>query len=80
MSRNFKPNDVVRTTNGINCWIDERTNSLGLVDWESKSPKPEGTFQILLVGNSFVEALHVAIKGKLQTHLAGLIASKYSKR
>ncbi|WP_137939015.1 hypothetical protein [Chitinivorax sp. B] len=61
----FGPNDIVRHTNNIDFWVEERTNSLGFLDAEP--PKyTEGQCHISLIGDSFVEAAQVRVKDKTQ--------------
>jgi hypothetical protein len=65
----FEPGETIKWTNGTDFWAAERVNSLGFVDREPVLPKPPGMFRILLVGDSFVEAVQVSIAQKLQTLL-----------
>jgi len=60
----FKPGSEVRFTNHADFWARERANSLGFLDREPVVPKPPGTFRILVLGDSFVEAAQVAIPRK----------------
>ena len=65
----FKPNAIVKYTNGFEFWTQDSTNSLGFMDAEPIIPKPPGTFRVLLVGDSIVEALQVPLAQKTQTLL-----------
>ena len=76
----FKPGDTVRQTNGLDFWVSEKVNSLGFIDAEPARPKPSGTFRILLVGDSFVEAAQVPIAQKLQTLLAADLNRRFPDR
>jgi hypothetical protein len=76
----FKPGDTVRLTNGTEFWASEQVNSLGFIDREPVLPKPPGTFRIVLVGDSFVEAAQVAIEQKLQSLLAEDLNRRFPDR
>ena len=76
----FKPGDTVKLTNGLDFWTSEKVNSLGFIDSEPARPKPPGTFRILLVGDSFVEAAQVPIAQKLQTLLAADLNRRFTDR
>lgn len=76
----FKPGDTVKVTNGRDFWVSEKVNSLGFIDGEPAVPKPPGTFRILLVGDSFVEAAQVQIAQKLQTLLAADLNRRFAER
>jgi hypothetical protein len=76
----FKTGDTVKLTNGIDYWATEKVNSLGFIDSEPALPKPPGTFRIVLVGDSFVEAAQVPIAQKLQTLLAADLNRRFPDR
>src|SRR5262249_15821806 len=76
----FPPGAEVRWTNGLDYWTGQRANSLGFLDNEPTTPKPTGTFRILLVGDSVVEAAQVPVQQKVQTLLADKLRSAFPDR
>src|SRR5262249_35020938 len=70
----------IKFTNGVDFWSTMRANSRGFADAEPATPKPKDTFRILLVGDSFVEALQVNLEQKMQTRLAAALRAKYPDR
>ena len=73
MGWRFQPGAEVRWTNGINYWTISRANSIGFLDQEPALPKPPGTLRILLVGDSFVQAVEVALEQRLSRVLAQML-------
>src|SRR5262249_15133788 len=57
---------TAKWTNGVEYWVTEKVNSLGFLDSEPVLPKPPGVFRVMVIGDSFVEALQVPIKEKVQ--------------
>ena len=76
----YEPHAQLRWTNGLDFWSIQRTNSLGFADREPTIPKAVGTFRILLVGDSFVEALQVPLRQKLQSLLDEELKQKFRER
>lgn len=69
----YAPGALVRATNGLDYWSVSRANSLGFLDREPApvAQTPSGC-RVAVVGDSFVEAKHVAIADKLQVRLEAL--------
>jgi hypothetical protein len=65
----FDANATLKYTNGADFWTSTRVNSLGFLDREPKIPKPPGTFRILVIGDSFVEAAQVQVEQKFHVLL-----------
>ncbi len=76
----FQPGEELRHTNGLEFAVSQRANSLGFLDWEPKIPKPPGTFRILLVGDSMIEAVQVAMEQKVQSQLAKILGKRYPRQ
>jgi lysophospholipase L1-like esterase len=76
----FEPGATLRWTNNIDFWTSSKINSLGFPDREPVSPKPAGTFRILVLGDSFVEAAQVRIEEKFHVLLEALLNKSFSPR
>ena len=60
---------TLKYTNGTDFWTDTQVNSLGFLDREPKIPKAAGTFRIVVIGDSFVEAAQVQVEQKFHVLL-----------
>jgi hypothetical protein len=76
----FKADEEVHWTNHAEFWVRERVNSLGFLDREPVIPKPAGTFRILVLGDSFVEAKQVPIAKKVQVLLEQKLRAAFPGR
>jgi hypothetical protein len=65
----MRPREEVRHTNQTEFWVREKTNSLGFLDREPVIPKPPGTYRILVLGDSFVEAAQIPMARKFHVLL-----------
>ena len=73
----WPPNTELRFTNQLDFWNVSRTNSLGFLDREPPSPeRAAATCHISIIGDSFVDALHVPIHDKFQVRLEELAAHR----
>lgn len=69
------PNAVVRMTNHLDFWTEQRSNSLGFLDREPVPPDTRhGGCHVVFIGDSFVEASQVPINQKVQVILETLAA------
>jgi hypothetical protein len=76
----FMPGAEVHATNHAEYWVRAKANSLGFLDREPAIPKPPGTFRVLLLGDSFVEAVQVPLEKKVQVVLEGGLRKAYPSR
>ena len=73
----YKPNAEVRHTNGLDFWTESRTNGLGFVDREPISlERAAASCHVAMIGDSYVEALHVPIAEKFHVRLEELAAEE----
>jgi hypothetical protein len=64
----FEPNAVVRHTNDLDFWVEDKVNSLGFLDREPTTVDPHKC-RIAVIGDSFVEAAQVKNGEKVQALL-----------
>ena len=76
----LKPGSEMQNTNYSDFSLRQRANSLGFLDREPRGAKEPGTFRILALGDSFVEAQQVPIADKFHVLLEGMLAKRYPKR
>ena len=71
----YEPHAEVRYTNGLDFWTVQRANGLGFLDREPPAPeRAAASCHVAVFGDSFVEALEVAIEDKLHVRLEALAA------
>ena len=76
----FRPGAEVVWTNDINYWTRSRSNSIGFLDKEPAIPKPPGTFRIMVIGDSMVQAVEVSLEQRLQIGLEQLLQRDFPQR
>lgn len=69
-----QPHSDNMVTNNLDFWTISRANSLGFMDREPKPITASDGCHIVVIGDSFVEAVEVAISDKLQVKLEELAA------
>src|SRR5205814_6063672 len=70
----------MRWTDYLDFAVTEQTNSLGFVDREPPAAKAPGVFRILVLGDSFVEALQVPTRQKFHVLLEDMLAQRFPDR
>src|SRR5712671_5614679 len=68
------PYAEMRWTNYLDFAVTEQANSLGFIDREPPAAKASGVFRILVLGDSFVEALQVPTRQKFHVLLEDMLA------
>lgn len=76
----LRPGSEMQHTNYSDYAVRQRANSLGFLDREPPGAKQPGTFRILALGDSYVEAQQVPIADKLHVLLEGMLAKRYPER
>lgn len=74
------PGSKIKWTNGIDFWNVENANSLGFADNEPSIPKPPGTYRILFIGPSYVEAVQIPAREKFQSLLLPMLKKAYPNK
>jgi lysophospholipase L1-like esterase len=80
MGWRFQPGAEIVWTNGINYWTRSRANAIGFLDKEPAIPKPPGTFRIMVIGDSMVQAVEVPLEQRFQTALDQLLQRDFPQR
>ena len=71
----YEPHAEMRYTNGLDFWTVQRANGLGFLDREPPAPaRAAASCHVAVIGDSFVEAIEVAIEDKLHVRLEALAA------
>lgn len=76
----FIPGATLQWTNFLDFYSIQKANSFGFLDREYDIEKPQGTFRILVLGDSFVEAAQIDINEKFHMKLEKLLNAKYPDR
>jgi hypothetical protein len=76
----LRPGSEMQNTNYSDYSLKQRANSLGFLDREPPGPKDSGTFRILVLGDSFVEAQQVPIAEKSHVLLEDILTRRYPGR
>ena len=69
----FAPNRETTRANGYDYHVTQVTNNFGFLDHDRKIEKEEGTFRILVLGDSYVEAVQVPIPQKFHILLENFL-------
>lgn len=65
----FAPNQYTTRSNGYDYHVKQKSNKFGFLDRDHDLEKPEGVYRILFLGDSYIEAVQVAIKDKVHSIL-----------
>jgi hypothetical protein len=80
VGRIFAPHGEVQYTNYADFALTQRANALGFLDREPPGEKAPGMFRVLVLGDSFVEAVQVPIEQKIHVVLERLLAERHPDR
>ena len=69
----FAPRQKTTRSNGYDYHVTQFTNNFGFLDKDRKLEKEEGTFRILVLGDSYVEAVQVGVPQKFHSLLEGFL-------
>jgi len=72
----FAPDATVRQTNWRDFCVEQRVNSLGFLDREPLQDLPKGTRRVVVLGDSFVEAVQVPLAAKFHVVLERLLVAR----
>jgi len=69
----FLPHQPTTRSNGYDYNVTQFTNNFGFLDRDRSFEKADGTFRILVLGDSYVEAVQVSIPNKFHSLLEGFL-------
>ncbi len=80
IGNSYKPGAELRATNHVDFWTVSTINSLGFVDREPMLPKDDDTFRIVIIGDSYVEAVQVDMQDKFSVLLETRLRQRFPDR
>ncbi|HEX6812022.1 MAG TPA: SGNH/GDSL hydrolase family protein [Planctomycetota bacterium] len=72
----FQPDATIQRTDWRHFCVEQRTNSLGFLDRQPMQDLPAGTRRVVVLGDSFVEAVQVPLAEKFHVVLERLLAAR----
>ncbi len=72
----FEPGATIQQTNYVDFWVSSRVNRWGFLDREPTRTSTAGNCNVVILGDSFVEAVQTPLESRIQVELESLLAER----